>query len=119
MKYFPIQGGPAIPWSMLEPHVEQIKYNHDQTLECLAERGGLSPYEAVCAIEGLKLFRNKHLPDPSHNPMFFLERLRRYIKMDRTAEINRLRSENKQLKAELEKLQGACRCPPGQVCICP
>lgn len=48
---FPIQGGPSIPWSLIEPHEAQAKRNHDQTLQRLAERGGLSPCEAVAVLE--------------------------------------------------------------------
>jgi len=45
---FPTGG---IPWSLLEPHREQAKKNHDQTLERLSERGGLGPDEMVAIIE--------------------------------------------------------------------
>jgi hypothetical protein len=49
---FPIQGGPAIPWSVIAPHELQAQRNHDQSLQRLAERGGLSPCEAVAVLEG-------------------------------------------------------------------
>jgi hypothetical protein len=39
---FPILGGGSIPWRFIEPHGRQVKRNHYQTLEQLAERGGLS-----------------------------------------------------------------------------
>ena len=48
---FPIQGGPAIPWDALAPHERQAERNHDQSLETLARRGGLSPCEAVAILE--------------------------------------------------------------------
>lgn len=51
---FPIQGGPSIPWAMIAPHEAQAKTNHDQSLERLAERGGLSPGEAVAVLDGLR-----------------------------------------------------------------
>ena len=35
----------SVPWSVVEPHSRQAMRNHDQTLERLAERGGLSPVE--------------------------------------------------------------------------
>lgn len=39
----------SIPYEMIEPHEAQAKRNHDQTLQRLAARGGLSPSEA-CAV---------------------------------------------------------------------
>lgn len=41
----------GIPWEMIEPHEKQAYSNHSQTLERLAERGGLSPCEAVAILE--------------------------------------------------------------------
>jgi len=43
---FPIMGGPSIPWRVIAPHEAQARINHDQSLERLAQRGGLSPAEA-------------------------------------------------------------------------
>lgn len=40
----------SIPWAMLAPHEEQAKRNHDQTLQRLAERGGLGAIEAVAVL---------------------------------------------------------------------
>jgi hypothetical protein len=40
----------SIPWSLIEPHAKQAQRNHDQTLERLAERGGLSPSEAIAVL---------------------------------------------------------------------
>lgn len=44
----------SIPWEMIAPHEAQALRNHDQTLERLAERGGLSPGEAVDVLMGRK-----------------------------------------------------------------
>lgn len=41
----------AIPWRLLEPHAKQAWSNHGQTLERLAQRGGLCPIEAVAVLE--------------------------------------------------------------------
>ena len=41
----------AIPWELIEPHDDQAQRNHHQTLERLAERGGLGPSEAVVIIQ--------------------------------------------------------------------
>lgn len=43
----------AIPWEVLAPHERQAQRNHSQTLRRLAERGGLSPAEAVAVLDGL------------------------------------------------------------------
>ncbi len=50
-RLFPIQGGPAILWQIIERHQLQAQRNHGQTLERLAERGGLSSCEAVAVLE--------------------------------------------------------------------
>lgn len=41
-----------IPFAMIEPHEAQAKRNHGQTLERLAQRGGLAASEALDIIEG-------------------------------------------------------------------
>lgn len=41
----------SVPWAMLAPHEEQAHLNHDQTLERLAQRGGLGPEEMVAVLE--------------------------------------------------------------------
>lgn len=48
---FRIMEGPSIPWRMIEPHEVQALANHDQTLEQLHGRGGLSCAEAVAVLE--------------------------------------------------------------------
>lgn len=60
---FPILGGRGrtgedIPWAALEPHREQAMRNHGQTLERLAERGGLGWSEALAVIED-RLWKNE------------------------------------------------------------
>lgn len=41
----------SIPWELIAPHEAQAQRNHCQTLQRLAERGGLAPCEAVAVIE--------------------------------------------------------------------
>lgn len=41
----------SIPWSLLEPHERQANISHGQTLQRLAERGGLAPSEALAIIQ--------------------------------------------------------------------
>lgn len=42
----------SVPWAFVAPHEAQARMNHDQTLERLAERGGLSPSELVAVVRG-------------------------------------------------------------------
>ena len=39
-----------VPWNLVAPHETQAKKNHDQSLEELAGRGGLSPDELWCVV---------------------------------------------------------------------
>ena len=48
-----------VSWSFAETFRDQAKINHDQTLERLAERGGLAPEEMYLAAHGLKLFNHR------------------------------------------------------------
>lgn len=41
-----------IPWAMIAPHEAQAQSNHSQSLERLAQRGGLGASEAIDIIEG-------------------------------------------------------------------
>lgn len=69
MKPFPIlstrkypHGIASIPWEMIAPHEEQAQHNHGgQTLQRLAERGGLSAQEAVAVLKGE---RSSFVPNP-------------------------------------------------------
>ena len=52
MTDFPIMAGldrqpMTIPWAMIAPHERQADLNHDQSLERLAQRGGLNACEAL------------------------------------------------------------------------
>lgn len=49
-KYMRVTGGPAVPWDVIEPHEAQALKNHDQTLQRLNERGGLSVREALSIL---------------------------------------------------------------------
>ncbi len=41
----------AIPWTAIAPHERQAQQNHSQTLNRLAQRGGLNVSEAVAVME--------------------------------------------------------------------
>ncbi len=49
-----------IPFAMLVPHEQQALANHSQTLERLAQRGGLSHSEAIDILEGRRWGSAKH-----------------------------------------------------------
>lgn len=42
----------SIPWGVIAPHEVQALRNHHRSLASLAERGGLTPCEALAVIEG-------------------------------------------------------------------
>lgn len=41
-----------IPWDFISPHERQAKANHGQSLDRLAQRGGLAACEALDILEG-------------------------------------------------------------------
>ena len=51
----------AVPWDMVAPHEARAKRNHDQSLERLAQRGGLSPLELVCVLSDRGLGSIRHM----------------------------------------------------------
>ncbi len=55
-RIFPIQGKriQSIPWAMIAPHEAQALRNHDQSLEVLARRCGLSASEALDVLADRK-----------------------------------------------------------------
>jgi len=50
----------SVPWAFVEAFRQQAEQNHGQTLERLAERGGLAPEEMWLAAHGLRL---RDMPD--------------------------------------------------------
>lgn len=42
----------SVPWAFAETFRAQAEYNHDQTLETLANRGGLCSWEMWRAVRG-------------------------------------------------------------------
>jgi hypothetical protein len=70
-KQFPILHDPPLtvgdnrpthmPWCIFIGHEEQVEKNHDQTLERLAERGGLHPTEMACILEDKDFDKNMTL----------------------------------------------------------
>ncbi len=54
----------TVPWSFLAPHEAQAKHNHGgQTLNRLAERGGLGPSEMLAIVKGLYWSETKNVSD--------------------------------------------------------
>lgn len=52
-EYMPIQRSPEfkLHWALIAPHEKQALTNHGQSLERLAQRGGLSFCEAAAILE--------------------------------------------------------------------
>lgn len=96
---FPIMGGPSVPWSMIAPHDKQARDNHDQSLERLAERGGLSPLEAICVLEDRRCRRGEMTEANVEAARVKLGELVR-VWEDRPLEV-----ENRELRARVEGLE--------------
>lgn len=70
------QTGPKeIPWAMIAPHAEQARRNHMQTLEQLAQRGGLCACEAIAVLEDREWQRFESHKDAER---LLAEKLREY-----------------------------------------
>lgn len=84
MKTFPIQGwfskprhahvmAAEIPWDMIAPHEAQAIANHSgQSLERLAQRGGLGLDEAIAVLEDRKWHRIED--DEAYHVLFAMVR---------------------------------------------
>lgn len=64
-----------IPWSAIAPYEGQAKLNHDQTLERLAQRGGLGPEEAYLVMTGKRLRHDVFTPAFEKEACAFLDKL--------------------------------------------
>jgi len=72
---FPIMRDPeikSVPWALMAPHGAAALVNHSQTLARLADRGGLTPAEAVAIIED-----RRYMVMPIHEAR---DRLREYAR---------------------------------------
>jgi hypothetical protein len=56
-------GPRSVPWSMVEPFELQAQDNHQQSLQRLAERGGLSPAELMAVLRGEQWHKRQFLTD--------------------------------------------------------
>lgn len=61
-----------VPWAMLEPHEKQAGINHGQSLQRLAERGGLSVCEMVAVLED-RGWRKMSVKEAMHRLRWFLQ----------------------------------------------
>lgn len=71
----------SVPWSLIEPHEEQARANHYQTLKRLAERGGLSPLEMQYIIQDRKfVYHNDYTAATAEAVAFISDLLtKRYV----------------------------------------
>lgn len=95
---FPIMGGPSIPWEMIAPCERQAQSNHQQSLERLAERGGLDPTEALAVLES----RRWHRMDPAFALASLAEAVRRWEDRPLQARITDLESQLAAAREEQE-----------------
>lgn len=75
-----------IPFAMLVPHEKQALQNHGQTLNRLAERGGLDHSEAIDILEGRKWNTTKHCLENEH---YLINKVREWRAIQRAAEIGK------------------------------
>lgn len=61
-----------VPWAILARHERQAMKNHDQALERLAQRGGLSPCEMVAVLEDRE-WRKMSDTEAWHRLRFFID----------------------------------------------
>ncbi len=54
----------SIPWDAISTHEQQARANHGQSLDALAQRGGLSPYELLAVLFDQPFWRCS-LPEPA------------------------------------------------------
>ena len=57
----------SIPMRLLLPYEEQALRNHSQSLQRLAERGGMDPCEIYGMVRGLRWSQLKPRPDDEAN----------------------------------------------------
>ena len=112
-RYFPVlhgYGSQSVPWSMVAPCERQALTNHSQTLERLAERGGLSPAELLAVLDGL---RWRDLPQQfrGHNAdsarVELARRVDEWNATTRTDEIARLTRERDEARADVARFHNA------------
>jgi hypothetical protein len=46
----------SVAWEVVEPHAARARENHQQSLERLAERGGLSPAELYAVVHDINWY---------------------------------------------------------------
>ncbi len=100
-RMFPLQDGPLIPWRIIAIHERQAKANHDQTLERLAERGGLSVREAYYVLRDEKWPWGESFIDRKTATDY----IKQCVDADKQAEIDTLRAALAESEAKREELQ--------------
>lgn len=95
--------GPSVPWEVMAPHESQAQRNHSQSLQRLAERGGLGTGEAWCIVNDIECPTDKATwADYDAKWKAFAERINLHYD-----ELEKLRRENAEMRAELETVRTA------------
>ena len=53
----------SVLWTLVKDHQDQAQSNHSQSLERLAERGGLSPKELWCVVHDKKFYDSRDMTE--------------------------------------------------------
>lgn len=86
----------SIPWDAIEPYEGHAQANHQQTLQRLSERGGLSPIEAYMVMTGRRWKGETFTKEYEIEACAFLDKLVR----DR----GELQAENTRLKEAIAQI---------------
>jgi hypothetical protein len=96
----------SVPWAMLEPHEDQAQRNHGQSLERLAERGGLGVCEMLFILDNKPL--NFALGSMTDTPEKVAE-LKRRVESFEAASSTTKSSLNDPRDARIDALEAALR----------
>lgn len=91
----------SVPWNLVVPYEAQAQRNHEQSLEKLASRGGLSSVELIAVIEGRGLYwvmDNAKMPEAQARA-----RVRELLQLDAHVQLAAERAARVQAEAALSR----------------
>lgn len=105
-----------IPWDAIAPFEGQAQENHQQTLERLAERGGLDPVEAFFVMTN-RTWNNFQMTDEvEKEACAFIEKVV-HDRNELVAERDALKLQNDRLKKMLNDIRGRVWCDSSDLAV--
>ena len=102
MKRFPIQDGPDVPWEAIIPFDSMCRKNHGgQSLEHIAERGGLGCAEAWAVVNNMRWQEITDYEDAKRRWCAWTDRINLHFE-----KIEQLESKNENLEFKLAEAMG-------------